>query len=182
MSKSTTTANPALQGSKEVTQAEIDSFDLSPHLIRLMWDEPFFARVIRNIQKIKTTQIPTAGVLAKDGEVKFWWNPKFLASLKADEVKGLIKHECYHLVFEHTTTRRHDPHIIWNTPLIWQSTLSSMKKSCQKAVLSREKPLSHSLMSKNLKWVKKLQNDMKWFLPRLLPSLVKNIQNGILLS
>ena len=29
-------------------------------------------------------------------------------------MKGLLKHECLHLVFEHTTTRRHTPHIIWN--------------------------------------------------------------------
>ena len=43
-----------------------------------------------------------------------WWNPEFLASLNPAEVKGLLKHECYHLVFEHTTTRRHEPHIVWN--------------------------------------------------------------------
>ena len=32
----------------------------------------------------------------------------------AKQVKGLLKHECYHLVFEHTTQRKHEPHIIWN--------------------------------------------------------------------
>ena len=105
--------NDALK-TAEVTDEEVNAFDLSPHLIRLMWAEPFFARVLRGIQKIKTDQIPTAGVLAKDGEVKFWWNPKFLAGLKAVQIKGLLKHECYHLVFDHTTTRRRDPHIVWN--------------------------------------------------------------------
>ena len=100
--------------SREVTEAEVKNFDLSPHLIRLMWDEPFFARVLRGVNKIKTTAIPTAGVLAKDDDINFWWNPRFLAGLTAKQIKGLIKHECYHLVFEHTTTRRHDPHVIWN--------------------------------------------------------------------
>jgi len=108
-----TNANDALK-SREVTDAEIEAFDLSVHLIRLMWDEPFFAAILRGITKIKTEQIPTAGVLAKDGEVRFWWNPRFLAGLETQQVKGLLKHECYHLVFDHTTTRRRDPHIIWN--------------------------------------------------------------------
>lgn len=106
-------ANDALIA-REVTDAEAAAFDLSPHLIRLMWDEPFFARILRGVTKIKTDRIPTAGVLAKDGDVRFWWNPHFLAGLRPDEIKGLIKHECYHLVFEHTTTRRHEPHIVWN--------------------------------------------------------------------
>jgi len=100
--------------SETVSQEIIDKFDLDPHLIRLMWEEPFFARVIRTIKKIKTDAIPTAGVLAKDGEVTMWWNPKFLAGLTPSEVKGLLKHECYHLVFQHTTKRRKDPHVIWN--------------------------------------------------------------------
>ena len=99
---------------KEVTDAQVEAFDLSDHLVRLMWKEPFFARVLRGIKKTRTEQIPTAGVLAKDGEALFFWNPRFLAGLTADEVMGLLKHECYHLVFEHTTTRKHDPHIIWN--------------------------------------------------------------------
>ena len=112
--KNKSTANDALTTEREVTDAEAAAFDLAPYLINLMWDEPFFARVLRGITKIKTDAIPTAGVLAKDGEVKFWWNPKFVAGLGALKVKGLIKHECYHLIFDHTTSRRRDPHIVWN--------------------------------------------------------------------
>ena len=107
------TVNDALVAA-EVTDAQIKAFDLSDHLVRLMWKEPFFARVLRGIKKTRTEQIPTAGVLAKDGEALFFWNPRFLAGLTANQVMGLLKHECYHLVFEHTTTRKHDPHIIWN--------------------------------------------------------------------
>jgi predicted metal-dependent peptidase len=99
---------------RNVTDEEAAKFELDPHLIKLMWDEPFFAKIIRTVTKVKTDKIPTAGVLAKDGDIKMWWNPKFLAGLTADQVKGLLKHECYHLVFEHTTTRRMTPHIIHN--------------------------------------------------------------------
>ena len=99
---------------KEATDAEADAFRLDPHLIGLMWDEPFFSKILRTVTKVKTDSIPTAGVLAKDGDVKMWWNPKFLAGLTSLQVKGLLKHECFHLIFEHTTTRKHDPHIVWN--------------------------------------------------------------------
>jgi predicted metal-dependent peptidase len=79
-----------------------------------MWDEPFFAAMLRDITKVETTQIPTAGVLAKDGNIKMWWNRTFVAALEPKKVKGLLKHEVYHLVFEHTTSRKKTPHLIHN--------------------------------------------------------------------
>ncbi len=90
------------------------SFDLDKFLVKLQLEEPFFCKVLRKVTKVRTEAIPTAGVLAKDGDIKLWWNPKFLASLTPKQVIGLLKHECYHLVFEHTTTRRFDPHVVWN--------------------------------------------------------------------
>ena len=106
--------NNELPVTTRATAEEAAKFELDPHLVRLMWDEPFFSKILRPVTKVKTDQIPTAGVLAKEGDIKMWWNPMFLAGLTPDQVKGLLKHECYHLVFEHTTTRRHTPHIIWN--------------------------------------------------------------------
>lgn len=99
---------------KEASEEEANAFRLDPHLISLMWDEPFFSKILRPVTKVKTFDIPTAGVLAKEGDVKMWWNPKFLAGLTSLQVKGLLKHECFHLIFEHTTTRKHEPHIVWN--------------------------------------------------------------------
>jgi predicted metal-dependent peptidase len=96
------------------TDAEIAGFDLGPHLVNLMWDEPFFAAMLRDITKVETTSIPTAGVLARDGDLTMWWNRGFVAALGPKRVKGLLKHEVYHLVFEHTTTRKHTPHLIHN--------------------------------------------------------------------
>jgi|LWDU01.1.fsa_nt_gi predicted metal-dependent peptidase len=96
------------------TDSEIAGFDLGPHLVNLMWDEPFFAAMLRDITKVETTDIPTAGVLARDGDIKMWWNRSFVAGLGAKRVKGLLKHEVYHLVFEHTTTRKNTPHLIHN--------------------------------------------------------------------
>ncbi len=100
------------------TEAEAAKFDLEPHLVRLMWDEPFYSKVLRGITKTKTESIPTAGVSVREGKVQFFWNPRFCASIikdgGSDKVKGLAIHECLHLVFDHCVGRKKDPHIIWN--------------------------------------------------------------------
>ena len=106
--------NNAALVSKEVTDEQVESFDLSTHIIRLMWSEPFFAEVLRIMKKAPTKTIPTAGVYIRNNEMNLIYNPRFMAGLSNNEIMGLLKHECYHLVFEHTTKRRHDPHIIWN--------------------------------------------------------------------
>jgi predicted metal-dependent peptidase len=113
MAEPTSTSNK-IPAASAVSKEEAASFELDPHLLNLMWDEPFFSSILRPITKVRTDAISTAGVLAKDGSITMWWNPCFLASLVPKKVKGLLKHECYHLVFEHTTTRKHDPHILWN--------------------------------------------------------------------
>ena len=115
MAKNTnSTSNDLPVTGPKVTKAQADSFDLDPHLIGLMWDEPFFSKVLRTVTKVRSEDIPTAGVLAKDGDINMWWNPYFLAGLTSKQVKGLMKHECFHLVFEHTTTRRMEPHLLHN--------------------------------------------------------------------
>ena len=99
---------------KLASEEEAANFKLDAHLVRLMFNEPFYAHILRSVKFEKSSFIPTAGVLAKDGEVKMWWNPRFLASLTEDEIQGLLIHECWHIVLQHTTTRRMDPHVIHN--------------------------------------------------------------------
>ena len=120
-----TTSNDLPTADLEVSQEKLDNFKLSNHLVDLLWNEPFYSCILRSLTKIETDQIPTAGVLAKDGNITMWWNRRFLASLKPNQVKGLLKHECLHLVYQHTTTRRKTPHIIWNyaTDLAINSTI-----------------------------------------------------------
>ncbi len=95
-------------------KATAGAFTLKPHIVGMMLEEPFYAKLMRVISKIRTEQVRTAGVLCKDGDLKLWWNPAFMAGLSGTHVRGVLKHECLHLVFEHTTTRKFDPHIIWN--------------------------------------------------------------------
>ena len=95
MSKDSTATD--ITAARTATEAEMESFNLGDHLTNLMWDEPFFSAMLRDITKIETDAVPTAGVLQKDGDLKMYWNRAFLASLTPKQVKGLLKHECFHL-------------------------------------------------------------------------------------
>ena len=94
------------------------SFDLKLHAYRLLMDEPFFAALSRKIEKRADSSIPTAGVRVCPDSAQFEmiYNPEFFASLSEEHVRGVLKHEFYHLIFEHVTSRKPEgvPHIAWN--------------------------------------------------------------------
>ena len=101
----------------EVTAEEAAAFDMDAHLIKLLLDEPFYGRITRCLTKIESEDVPTAGVTVKDGNLVLYYNREFCAGLIKEgknKVKGLLKHEALHLVFEHCTTRRLDPHAVAN--------------------------------------------------------------------
>ena len=84
------------------------SFDLKLHAYRLLMDEPFFAALSRKIEKRADSSIPTAGVRVCPDTAQFEmiYNPDFFASLPEEHVRGVLKHEFYHLIFEHVTSRK----------------------------------------------------------------------------
>ena len=94
------------------------SFDLKLHAYRLLMDEPFFAALSRRIEKREDMSIPTAGVRVCPDSAQFEmiYNPDFFASLPEEQVKGVLKHEFYHLIFEHVTSRKPEGinHKVWN--------------------------------------------------------------------
>jgi len=94
------------------------SFDLKLHAYRLLMDEPFFAALSRKIEKRADYGIPTAGVRVDPDTAQFEmiYNPDFFASLPEEHVRGVLKHEFYHLIFEHVTSRKPEGvnHKVWN--------------------------------------------------------------------
>lgn len=82
-------------------------FNLNKHIFALLQDEPFFAALSRTIDKVATSSIPTAGVgINKDtGYFELFYNPNFFDTLSPVQRKGVLKHEFYHLIFEHVTGR-----------------------------------------------------------------------------
>ena len=101
------------------SEEEIKGFKLDPYLLNLMWEEPFYSAILRKVTKIKTDSIPTAGVAAKDGNLTMYWNPEFVAGLPAGHVKGLLKHEAWHIILGHIFDRRKEPHLKWNFATDW---------------------------------------------------------------
>ena len=108
-----------LKPASHITDDEAEVVKLDPYLLDLLWNEPFFSHILRTVTKVRTDSIPTAGVSAKDGNVRLWWNPKFIGGLAPRKIRGLLKHECWHIIFEHITTRRHEPHLLWNYATDW---------------------------------------------------------------
>ena len=83
-------------------------------LLKFLLTEPFFATIVRKMRKVRTEEIPTAGVSYQDGAMILYWNSNFLESLEPKKIFGLLKHECYHLIFKHVTDRKQKPFIHWN--------------------------------------------------------------------
>jgi len=94
------------------------SFDLQLHAYRLLMDEPFFAALSRKIEKRADYGIPTAGVRVDPETAQFEmiYNPDFFAALPEEHVRGVLKHEFYHLIFDHVTSRKPEgvEHKVWN--------------------------------------------------------------------
>lgn len=82
-------------------------FDLNMNTARLLMDEPFFAAISRRIDKRASTAIPTAGVMVNPDTAQFemLYNPAFFTNLTDLERTDVLKHEFYHVLFEHVTGR-----------------------------------------------------------------------------
>jgi predicted metal-dependent peptidase len=83
------------------------TFDLNKHVARLLMDEPFFAALSRQVEKKPSEAIPTAGVRVNPdtATLEMIYNPSFFEGLSDAHRAGVLKHEFYHLVFEHVTGR-----------------------------------------------------------------------------
>jgi predicted metal-dependent peptidase len=91
-------------------------FNLDRHLISFLQDTPFFAELSRHIRKVPTDSMPTAAVAfdPKFDDITLYWNPEFFRDMTDQEIRGVLTHEFYHLVFRHLSERRKTPAKMWN--------------------------------------------------------------------
>jgi len=82
-------------------------YDLNDHVYRLLISEPFFAAISRMVSKTPNKSIPTAGVRVnpETAQYEMIYNPDFFEKLPENQVRGVLIHEFYHLVFDHVTSR-----------------------------------------------------------------------------
>ena len=114
--------NVEMAPAKKVDDAVAKGFKLDPYVLDLLFKEPFYGAVMRKVNRIRTQHIPTAGVAPKGEDqrgVHLYWNPNFVAGLSNAQVRGLIKHECWHIVLGHIFDRRMEPHLQWNYATDW---------------------------------------------------------------
>ena len=113
--KSTVVNPPATveETAKELTPEQkqaVTDYDLNLHIYRLLMTEPFFAAISRQVQKISSKSLPTAGVTVDPVSCNFvlYYNPEFFAVTLKNDVERLavLKHEFYHLILEHVTSRK----------------------------------------------------------------------------
>lgn len=111
---------------KEISKEELEqiiekskTFDLNSVIYSLLTSEPFFAAISRKVTKIKSSAVPTAGVRINPHTTYFemFYNPIFFCQLTVEQCKAVIKHEYYHLIFEHITTR--NSHISKDQKMLW---------------------------------------------------------------
>ena len=94
------------------------AYDLELDIFRLLMNEAFFAGLSRHIDKRAVKNVPTAGVrVTEDGRFELVYNEKFMEGLEDKYRTGVLKHEFYHLIFEHCLKRSPDGRKIsqrWN--------------------------------------------------------------------
>ena len=95
-------------------------FDFDTHLFALLRDEPFLASFSLRLDKVRDKNIRTCGVRLNSDTLKyeFFYNPDFMNSLTPREATGVMKHEFYHLILGHVTSRfskdRQENMKMWN--------------------------------------------------------------------
>lgn len=91
-------------------------FNLDPHLVTFLATTPFFAEISRNIRKVPTRDIPTMAISfnMKTDELCLLWNPEFTAKMTDWQIRNVLTHEFYHVVFSHIQSRRKTPDRMWN--------------------------------------------------------------------
>lgn len=92
------------------------NFNLDRHIIVFLQINAFFCSISRSLKKVPTKEIPTAAICydPRTDDVCLAWNPDFFAGLTDWEIRGVLTHEFYHLVFCHLTARRKSPPRMWN--------------------------------------------------------------------
>jgi len=116
-------ANNALEEvSKSAEDAQtVDSREFDHDFLKLYMNDPFIGTVSSEVTKIVDYNMPTAYVGVRPNgrnyNVVMGYNPNFMKALSPQQRQGVIKHEMYHLIFQHIFERApgdKDYQVLWN--------------------------------------------------------------------
>ena len=140
------------------------TFDLNQYTFKLLQAEPFFASLSRRIQKRSSTVIPTAGVRLNPNTAQFemLYNPRFFEDMSEKERLGVLKHEFYHIIFEHVTGRLPPEGMskIWNVATDLAINSHLMNELPEGGCFPTIEPFQDYPLGMSAEWYfSKLQND-----------------------
>jgi predicted metal-dependent peptidase len=103
-----TVENPLSEMEKELAKKAIARMNWA--LGFMVYDNTFFAEIMKNLNKIPTTRLPTMGVSPKGIHVELAYNPFFVDTLEDDELRWALMHEILHVALHHITHRQSSDH------------------------------------------------------------------------
>lgn len=127
-----------------------DDREFDPDFLQVYLDNAFMATIAMKVNRQADNEMPTAyvGVQRAEKELAFvlGYNEKFFRSLNAEQRRGVIQHEFYHLVFNHITERNvEDKQLakLWNiaTDLAINSILGK-KRLPRMCLIPQERPIN----------------------------------------
>jgi predicted metal-dependent peptidase len=99
-------------------RCEEHDFNIDSHLVSLQFQEPFFSEIARHINKIPTlsSQCPTMMMSynKKLDDLELYYNPEWASKLTDIQIKNVLIHELYHVIFCHLSSRFRTPQMAWN--------------------------------------------------------------------
>jgi predicted metal-dependent peptidase len=78
------------------------------------------SKILSNVSFVASTtinfvkQCDTACVYIKNKRYHIDFNAQYVSQLSDEELVAVLKHECFHIIFQHIDKRSRDPHIVWN--------------------------------------------------------------------
>lgn len=142
--KDGTSIEDIVKGEKERLDALGEAYDFDLNSVGWLQISPFLSEFTRWIRKRCSDksgrhEIHTAAACYnhKTEEVEIVFNPRFMASVaNKQSAPGLVdpngsgvnEHEHFHLIFQHVTSRRREPHSLWN--IATDLAINSMISRC----------------------------------------------------
>lgn len=84
-----------------------DEYNMDPEIFILSSNEPFLGRFAMELQKKQDWAVDTAyvGISKETRGIVMGYNPDFMRKLDKKHRQGVFKHEYYHVLFSHLTSR-----------------------------------------------------------------------------
>lgn len=77
--------------------------DFEKIVMMFTMQEPFYGILLSSMERLPTNKISTIGVTRSGNVFRLLYNPDFIKPLSVDEVLTLLKHEVFHVAFNHFT-------------------------------------------------------------------------------